>query len=172
MERFIEAIESALESKNWYAALSLALLLPDICGKLQFPAQATGPRYKAWFDKYVCPTYTIGSHVFLGSGDCYALRCSFLHEGGDDITAQRARVALDKFRFTVPDSQGNRRHCNHLDNVLELEVGEFCRDMCKGARVWEVDVAEDNDVQERKSTLLSIQTVNTHPFSWEPPRFN
>lgn len=44
-------------------------------------------RYADWFDKYVGHRYKskIGAHqeehTFLTGNDCYALRCSYLHEG-------------------------------------------------------------------------------------------
>ncbi len=34
MERFTRAIEKSIKSENWYAALTLALTIPDICGRL------------------------------------------------------------------------------------------------------------------------------------------
>ena len=39
MQRFTSAIEQALADKNWYGALTLALTLPDICGKMENPQE-------------------------------------------------------------------------------------------------------------------------------------
>lgn len=33
----LDAIEAALQAKNWYAALALTLCLPDICGGFEVP---------------------------------------------------------------------------------------------------------------------------------------
>ena len=41
---FIDAVRDALAQKNWYAALALALTLPDICGDLQKPKRGVGAR--------------------------------------------------------------------------------------------------------------------------------
>lgn len=35
MKHLINSVEIALENKNWYAALTLTLTLPDIIGKVQ-----------------------------------------------------------------------------------------------------------------------------------------
>ena len=37
MERFTNAVIKSLATENWYSALSLALTLPDICGKVEQP---------------------------------------------------------------------------------------------------------------------------------------
>ena len=85
MDRFTRGVENAVASANWYAALALALVLPDICGKLASPTQASSTRYAGWFDRFVRPRYTRGigpartPHVFLSGDDCYALRCAYLH---------------------------------------------------------------------------------------------
>lgn len=82
MDRFLRSLEKAIENKNWYAALFLGLALPDICGKVENPNENVGPRYRAWFKKYVEPKYTAqvgiptggNPHIFLSAHDCYALR--------------------------------------------------------------------------------------------------
>ena len=102
MNNLTHALESAIEQKNWYAAVMLALTLPDICGKIEYPEDHSGARYKKWCEKYLEPKYThqVGPaqmekiHTFLSGSDCYALRCALLHEGSDDITEQGARESL------------------------------------------------------------------------------
>ncbi len=77
MERIIKSIEKSVENKNWYSALVLALTLPDICGKFEDKGKSSSKRYSEWFDKYLGEEYD----GYLSGNDCYALRCSFLHEG-------------------------------------------------------------------------------------------
>ena len=36
MENLIRSVELSLDHKNWYSALTLALILPDIAGKIEF----------------------------------------------------------------------------------------------------------------------------------------
>jgi hypothetical protein len=80
---FTNAIRKSLKEENWYAALSVALTLPDICGKLQNPDLGSSRRYVMWFNDYLKPMYTgkVGpdriEHVFLSGEDAYALRCSY-----------------------------------------------------------------------------------------------
>lgn len=95
IDRYLDSIIKSLESKNWYAALFIALAIPDICGALEHPDKNSPARYVNWYNKYMLPKYssTIGPlhepHVFLSGDDCYALRCSLVHEGTGDIEKQK-----------------------------------------------------------------------------------
>src|SRR5260221_10862247 len=112
MQDLVTSVRNAIAQGNWYAALSLALALPDICGFLESPNDGSQRRYVAWCNQFLSPRYThaIGpnrdQHVFLSGQDCYALRCAFLHEGSDDVTRQRARQALESFVFVEPPNAG------------------------------------------------------------------
>lgn len=54
-----DSIEQALNDKNWYAALASALILPDICGSIDYPRARVGERYKKWFDLHLGRGYLI-----------------------------------------------------------------------------------------------------------------
>jgi len=83
MKRFTSSIRKSIDTKNWYGALMTALTLPDICGKLETPNENSKARSVRWLRTWIEPHYTDDelNHVFLSAEDCYALRCSFLHEG-------------------------------------------------------------------------------------------
>ena len=53
IKRIVDDINKALENNAYFAALSLALTLPDVCGKAEYPNDGTGKRYKKWYDEYV-----------------------------------------------------------------------------------------------------------------------
>ena len=103
MRHLLTAINASIAQQNWYAALSLTLALPDICGWLEDPSAPTQDRYVSWFDRFVAGNY---ESFFLSGRDCYALRCAFLHEGREEIITQRAREVLDRFQFTVVAAAG------------------------------------------------------------------
>lgn len=70
MNNIFKAIENSLQNKNWYSALVLSLILPDICGKLENNCKSSSERYPEWFDAYLGEKYK----RFLTGKDCYALR--------------------------------------------------------------------------------------------------
>lgn len=161
MRRFTNSIEGSLQSQNWYGALTLALTLPDICGWLENSALFPKERYVTWFDKWLLDKYTgyIGpdriKHIFLYGEDCYALRCSYLHRGGDDISDQRAKKALDNFHFIMPPSYGIV-HENQSNNTLQLQVDIFCRDIIEAVEAWNVSVKSNKEIQDKMASLLII----------------
>ena len=160
LKRFTDAVERALQAGNWYGALSIALTLPDVCGRLETPSDGVGKRYIRWFEKYVQAKYTrdfMGEiHIFLSGSDCYALRCSYLHEGSGDVSGQRARQALDRFHFTSPPAVGGSIHRVQNGRALMLQVDEFCRDIVEGVVSWEKAVVTNPCVLQRKTALLVI----------------
>ncbi len=164
MQRFINSVDTALAAGDWYGALSTALTLPDICGRLSNPSQTTKARYVVWFDQYILAKYTsrVGAdhqlHVFLSARDCYALRCSYLHEGGDSIAEQSARDALERFHFVAPHP-GSQVHMNQSNTALQLQVDLFCRDLCDGVHAWLADTAADAGVGDRMKALLTIHSL-------------
>ncbi|MFC3299623.1 hypothetical protein FJV46_10620 [Arthrobacter agilis] len=166
MEHLIDALEAALEQKNWYAALTMALSLPDICGKLEGEApQTSRARYVRWCEKYLQPKYTAPAdwdeipHVFLSGSDCYALRCALLHEGSAEIIEQSARDALDSFEFTVTDGVDWNIHMNQTDLRLQLSIDVFCDDLAAGAERWLEDMEPNAEVQARMSRMMRITNI-------------
>lgn len=163
MERFAEAIDQSVSSGNWLGALTLALAMPDICGRLQWPGDRSGRRYDKWWDSYMLRHYQLeiagSQHVFLSGSDAYALRCAVLHEGGADVSRQSARRALERFHFVAP--RPNRHfHRNQVDGVLQLQVDVFCTEMSEAVRQWDADHNADQDVQARKADLIKIHSTD------------
>jgi len=162
MQHFIDAIRVAVTQNNWYAALSLALTMPDICGRLENPLMDSQARFVHWYNRYLLNRYQspVGHdftvHTFLSGNDCYALRCAFLHQGEFGIDDQRARQALECFRFKVPHGD-LCVHMNQYDNVLELQVDRFCLDVCEAVEEWEISTASRTDIQNRIANLASIE---------------
>lgn len=168
MRNFIEAVEKSIENKNWYSALGLALALPDICGKIQHSNLSSSKRYIKWFDEYVLFKYISNvcgeSQIFLCGSDCYALRCSYLHQGESTIEEQRAREVLSKFVFTAPNEEmlihNNFTHCG--TNVkLQLQVDIFCKDIADGVKKW-LEEHESN----YKNELEKLIRINDRPLKF------
>ncbi len=159
MKSIINEIGNSLQSKNWYSALILSLIVPDICPKLNGSTEGSTKRYPKWFNKYLGKKY----QNFLSGDDCYSLRCAYLHEGSSDIELQRARDILDRFVFI---SEGP--HCNKFNNCyfgdprydgknfLQLSTHQFCQDMIEATKQWLKDVEDNKLVQENMAKMLEI----------------
>ena len=113
LQRLIDDMNNALSANCYFAALSIALMLPDICGKAEYPDSKVGERYKAWYDAFV-GKYEILSvpegwpddtkMSYLSGEVVYSLRNSFLHQGAPNIEPEKIKVEenkIDKFALVV-----------------------------------------------------------------------
>lgn len=164
MEHLVHAVRQAVEQRNWYAALGLALTLPDICGLIEGKQRDSRKRYIRWCTEYLTPKYTHRiepdreEHIFLSGKDCYALRCAVLHEGSDEIVTQAARDALESFRFVAP-TRGFVIHNNQHDDQLQVQVDIFCLDICEGVERWFAESATDDGLTSRVGGLMKVHPI-------------
>lgn len=127
MIQFTQAVRESLNNKNWYAALFIALSLPDICGKIDYPEDGNGDRYKKWFENNLSQ-YTKGQ-VSFSAKDVWEFRCSCLHAGKN--------LELDKrIHFIVPPPNNNQVHMNSLNGVLQMQIDIFCTDVVTSVEKW------------------------------------
>ena len=146
---YVDSICQAIDQQNWYAALAFALTLPDICGSVEQPDELSSKkRFVDWYNKYVTPKFQdvfsdgVGS-LLLSGADCYALRCSFLHNGSGDITSQRAQEILETFYFIEPLKNWSV-NTRTRGTMLIIQVDRFCLLICSAVNDWlsgKVDLA-------------------------------
>jgi hypothetical protein len=164
MDRFVASIRKNIETENWYAALFIALTMPDICGKMAYPdIEYSGPRYKKWFDGNLADinkTDIMGTEVvFLTATDCWALRCSLLHQGTDDITEQKAQDIISKFEFTTMNM-----HRIKINNILTLNVAKFCEEICQCVEEWFASISDDLEIQRKVDQIIKVKTQAFSPM--------
>ena len=169
MDDLVKALETAVQNKNWYGALFVALAVPDICGYLESPNDRSQARYERWFEKYMLPKYSshVGGentqHIFLSSSDCYALRCALIHECREEIIEQKARETLERFHFIEPPPN-IQIHCNKSNNnVLQLQVDIFCKDVLEGLQNWRQDAQDSDEIKQRIDSILKVYPYNQLP---------
>lgn len=98
VDELIREIKVCLKNGCYMAALTIALTLPDICGKAQYPDEkSTKKRYVKWFDEYIkqCgifPDNYSSDIPYLSSELIYSLRCSVLHEGNPGIDKEKSNI--------------------------------------------------------------------------------
>lgn len=145
MNRLIKEIESNLENKNYLSALALTLTLPDICGKISYPEDKVGERYRKWYDKHIypyelAPTEDNQLNEWIPNGlVIYKLRCNLLHDGSLDIDKEvKKEKGLEdsynyKFRLTDKlSSIGILSEGKDEDSSVLVRIGveDFCKKIC------------------------------------------
>ena len=109
--KLISDMNRALDANLYFAALSIALMLPDICGKVEFPDEGTGKRYKGWFDKYISPYEKSPSDgeantemPYLSGELVYQLRNAYLHQGNPNVDKDKIKELqnkIDHFQLVI-----------------------------------------------------------------------
>lgn len=152
MDTIFDDIERALEAGIFYAAIAIALSLPDICSCLQHPVGHVKGSNKAgyvkWFQSNLADAYPE-----LTGADLYSLRSGVVHTGRFGA-GQFARVL-----FTVPNPQQNVFHRNRISDTLNLDSSTFCRDMIKAARDWLAKNAKDQNVQRNLERVVRFRPL-------------
>ena len=59
MDNILKSIENSLQNKNWYSALVLSHILPDVCAKLEGNGKSSSVRYPEWFNTYLGKKYNV-----------------------------------------------------------------------------------------------------------------
>lgn len=155
MREILNQIELALTVNLYYLALFVSLTLPDICGAIDSDdGEASGAKYKAWFDKYMTPKY-IG---FLTGDDCYFFRCSLLHQG----SSQHSRSSYSRILFVEPGAEMSA-HCTGFNDTLGIDLRIFCGDMISSVKQW-LDETENTEKFENNYNKF----MKRHPQGLPP----
>lgn len=142
INRIIDEINSALDHNLYFSALALALVLPDSCAKVEFPAvKSSKKRYKDWYKRYV------GDSIFDANGlpnidedVAYSLRCSFLHEGNPNV---EAKYGIDKFELMFQEKSilPDVEEIDDTTTIINVKyVDVFGTDNKTGERFYKVNV--------------------------------
>lgn len=161
---FVAAARRAADDDNWFAALPIALTLPDICAAVDNPGpNKSRARYVAWWNVYMAERYGVRPDedeepqwepfTYLPGTDAYALRCAYLHSG-TDIVEGRSTIH-DRIRFLGPPSASAFGY-SEVSRTLNVGLEQFVEWVCVAVERWMVDRASDALAQERLRGLVSI----------------
>jgi len=106
--QIIDDISRALDNEAYFAALTLVLTLPDICGKAQYPEAGVGKRYIDWYDEHIgkyeqCPCEHCKEvqMPYLSGEVVYSLRNSMIHQGTPNISKKDIKNNSNKIDHFV-----------------------------------------------------------------------
>jgi len=138
----IDDINKALDNNCFFSALTLALTLPDICGKAEYPESKTSERYKKWYEEYIekSEKYGVQALPYLSSNVVYSLRNYMLHQGTvyTDKINEFALIVEDKKEWNsltemggvITDSHGN------TTTRYSVNVRRLCFLLCTYAKTY------------------------------------
>lgn len=116
INKLIKEINEALSHNLYFAAVSLALTLPDICGKAEYPEKGSTSRYKLWYDEHIGqyekspPVDGVLDMPYLSGEIVYNFRSSLFHQGNPNLDN-------DEYK------KRNKKECpiEHFKIVVETE---------------------------------------------------
>ena len=98
IEHLITEIKSCLKNDLQIATLTMALTLPDTCGKVYCPTGKNRERYVCWYnDHIIAPKKNLlgfdNVDCFYASGEVvYRLRCAMLHESNPVVCGTAEKI--------------------------------------------------------------------------------
>lgn len=148
LNRIIQECYKCIDNECFIAALELALTIPDICGKAEYPGAGNSERYINWYNTYIAPyekpSDPYGSDMPYSSGELvYNLRNSMLHQGTPGIDASKIkdeRCKVDKFILTIGtpyDGETSRvsygAGMKITERMLDVNIVNLCKKLCATA---------------------------------------
>ena len=163
--------KKALDNGNYWSALSLALMLPSVCSRVEFAESKYEGKKKSVFDDsspfyYVtvngvqkwadrkaylhwCKQYVFASNAYLrmifgndGPDILYMLRCDLFHAGDADLYYNKRRIYLAIGR--------EDRGATSLDSRLIVHIVSLCNQLFEAVDLW----LRNSQADSRKTTYV------------------
>lgn len=156
--RLTDDIRKALCGEAYLSALSLALTLPDICGKAAYPDEgSTKRRYEDWYEEHIGKferppeAATRVPAPYLSGEVVYQLRCFMLHQGTPNVDPEKIKndiCKIDKFELIIENkndfeiygdtSSVSRSYIDSQqikeERTYSVNVRRFCNILCATAQ--------------------------------------
>ncbi len=156
MDGLLDELDKAIDARLFYVALILALTIPDICSALESEnGRASRQLYEAWANRWFLVDYD-----FVTSNDLYSLRCGVVHQG----RFGHPNMQYQRIVFTLPDGRGNVFHQNIINDALNLDAEQFCKDMGDSAYSWWMTYRQNPLVQNNLSRLVQRHENGLPPY--------
>lgn len=146
VDKIISSIEEALQKECFLPALALALVLPDICSKFDYPQihckketyeghTGQGAAYSKWYDVNIGDynTNPVTNIKIFDGWNCWKLRCGFLHDGSIDLEKEmNVRFKMTSSRYIEGALGISGISYSLLDsgkavpNIIDFDISQFC----------------------------------------------
>jgi len=153
-----QSIRDAMSSRMWYAAVTMALTIPDICAALETPSESVKIRYKRWYNAYFS-----GRFPYMTDDDCFSLRNGVVHEGTFGTNGQYRRIIL-----LLPNEDPTRGSVSGagilLGDAMVVDARMFCEQMLDAMCVWYASSRTNPVVQGNLPRLVQLRPNGLAPY--------
>ena len=184
---YINEIQSNIENMNYLSALSLALIIPDICAHII--NNTSGKKdYVKWFNKYVFEEFynydTIknqnNEYVQFNGMVCYALRNAILHSGSTIIKYHNKKdkpiAKIDGIELCINSKSDihnqfgesisivKNNNNNEIYIKIRINIINFCKNMLKGCENFLIENNLDDNLfllidWDKKGTIKFVPSI-------------
>lgn len=154
MDDIFDQIMGTLNAGFPYAAIALALSVPDICANLQTTKDASTGRQKARYLQWY-RTNLATNFPEITEDDFYSLRNGVVHTGTFGSSKQYARIV-----FGVANQFGSAR----VDDLLIYETKWFCETIVRAAATWYESAKSDANVVSNIGRLVRPRKDGLRPY--------
>lgn len=171
---YIDEINKSIDNKNYLSALSLTLMIPDMCSKVIGLNKKSG--YVKWFNKYVYRNYydipkkkqikkadkrvTNTLRIKFNGNTCYALRCSILHSGNSYVEFEnkkdKIKANIDRIELCVNGNSDRENQYGESVSIvssnydekkdvrIRINIVNFADTMIKGYKDFLEEIGQDD----------------------------
>lgn len=135
IEKLIKEIEICLKNELYMSALTISLILPDICGKAEYPQEnKNNVRYKNWLENYVKFDKKV-----LSVKDLYKLRNNILHQG---TPTTKNKENIEEFELIISPLESARmtmwstysiHNEKSVKKIVSVNLLYICKMICEAA---------------------------------------
>lgn len=161
MKELLREARAACDHNMWYSAISLSLILPDICCKVEKGlnpiGETSGEDYKKWVKDHVHFEKKDLLRDFVDDDWLWSLRCRVLHTGSSfDIKMKNSDLLLEVY---LPDNKEEQpfyfihyksfsKDHNRINHMLMVSAPSLCNCIIDAAEKFydEWEKKEDFDM--------------------------
>ena len=171
----LDQIKILLECEHYIAAITLALTVPDKCGKIEYPEiKSSKERYVKWYDTHCwCDGYCVINNPSISEDELpnvdgafiYQLRCEMLHENTTELDYSKLedKNKVDEFQLILADSSEDifsvfaSGIINGEKRLARIRLIDLCQLICYAANEY----YEGNKEKVDSSNNIQIIDVRT-----------
>lgn len=134
INRLVNEVTICLQNELYMSALTTVLILPDICGKAEYPTYGSKRRYVEWLKNNIDVQLNL-----ISVEEIYQFRCCMLHQGSPTIKA--SEDSIDEFELLIQSPNRASKTMQAIyqaesKRILTVNIESICEILCLAAGLY------------------------------------
>lgn len=157
---FLAELNNSIKNRNFLSAITIALILPNICASIESDTGDTLHKdkilYKKWLNENTCYKF---DNKPLSSEIIYEQRCKLLHNG------KLLKSNIGKFgdiSFVFPSNcvmtsaDGSMKIINGGKVYIQINIDEFIKNIIDGVQTWRKKMCNTDKYKSYTGTAINL----------------